>query len=370
MKAVVALDSFKESMSSIEANNAVEAGFKSSNIMCEKVAIADGGEGTVEAFLHNKDGGQLVSVMVHDILKHKIEGKYAWFAEEKVAVIECAAASGIQLSRSYPTISAMRYSSIGTGELIKNAINMGASKIIVGLGGSATTDGGMGILSALGVKFYDENGEKVTNVSQIGTIRNVDLEEVNLNHVQIIAAADVDNSLFGTNGASEIFGPQKGLKKEEIKQRDRELTSYAAVLDPKKRGNVSGDGAAGGIGFALRILGGDLVSGFKVIANLSNLEEKIKSADIVITGEGRIDAQSVHGKAPVGIAELAYSNNVPCVALVGQQTSNLTELRAIGFTSVFPIVSKISTLEEAMNQGIDNLTNMAERVGFLLNMRD
>lgn len=367
MKALIAIDSFKGSITSIEAADRVERGFTHAGIQCEKVAIADGGEGTVDSFLFNRLGGFKKTFKVHDVLNNKVSAPIAWFPSSKRAVIECASASGIQFKNQYSQINPTEFSSVGTGELIKHAVDLGAKTIIVGLGGSGTVDAGLGIISGLGGRFLDNLGHEVTaNLQQVSNIQHLDLSHVNLEDVQLIVASDVTSPLTGNSGATQVFGAQKGLLENEIQVVDQDLKQLARVLDPKNHGQEPGDGAAGGMGFALRLLGGKVESGFHLVAENADLESKIQNADIVITGEGRIDDQSLHGKVPVEVAKLAKKYQKPCIAFVGQQIGTLDNFRTIGLTSIFLIVDRVMTLDQAISHGPELLEQMAERVSWLI----
>ena len=367
MKALIAIHSFKGSITSIEAPNRLERGFTNAGIQCEKVAIADGGEGTVDSFLFNRLGGFKKTFEVHDVLNNKVSAPIAWFPSSKTAVIECASASGIQFKNQYSQINPTEFSSVGTGELIKNAIDLGAKTIIVGLGGSGTVDAGLGLISGLGGRFLDNLGHEVAaNLQQVVNIQHLNLSRVNLKNVQLIVASDVTGPLTGISGATQVFGAQKGLSENQIQVVDQDLKQLARVLDPKNQGKEPGDGAAGGMGFALRILGGKVESGFHLVSENADLESKVQNADIVITGEGRIDDQSLHGKVPVEVAKLAKNYQKPCIAFVGQQIGTLDNFRAIGLTSIFSIVDRVMTLDQAISQGPELLEQMAERVSWLI----
>lgn len=370
MNVLIAIDSMKGSLSSVEANEIVSA------VCCQRghdvttVAIADGGEGTVEALVKN-NGGQLISAEVHSLSGQKIIAEFGWFEKEKMAVIETAAASGIQFLDGTTATHPKNTSSYGTGELILAAINQGAQRIIIGLGGTGTIDGGMGLLSALGVEFYNQAGAKLeasgAALNQIVQISTDHLSQ-KLSEIDIWIASDVDNPLTGASGAVHMFGKQKGLKEEELTVYEQGMTQYQTVVSGTKQ-SQEGDGAAGGIGFALRtFLKAKMYSGIQLIAQLSHLEEQIKTADLIITGEGKMDNQSLHGKVPVGIGRMAQKNQVPVIAFVGTFLGDDYLFEAEGISVIMPIVDQITTLEEAMKDAQQNLERTANRALKLLEL--
>ncbi|WP_223876831.1 glycerate kinase [Lactiplantibacillus songbeiensis] len=363
VRALIAIDSFKNSMTSIQANQIVADQLKAQGISADQIAIADGGEGTVAAFLANQAGGELVSVATVDIAQRPITASYGYFAEQRLAVIEVAAASGIQFVTDQLTPS--QTNTYGTGLLIKDAIQRGAKQIVIGLGGSGTVDGGAGILRALGYRFFDADDHELMMVgADLGNVARVETAQVlpALTAVQFVNASDVTNPLTGEQGAAAIFGPQKGLPKADIEAYDVAMQHFMQV----STGQVSdhlGDGAAGGIGFALRqFLGAQVQSGFKLVAKLSGLAERIQAVDWVISGEGQVDDQSFMGKVPIQISELAQAADKPCYLLVGNQQGANQAFAEHGVTAVLPIVDHVSTLDEAMTQGPANLAKMADRL--------
>jgi len=367
MQALIAIDSFKNSMTSIQANQLVATALAAHGIMSQQVAIADGGEGTVAAFLANQPGGERLTVATVDVAQRPIKATYGYFAAEQLAVIEVAAASGIQFLNG--GLNPANTNSYGTGLLIKAALEHGAKKIIIGLGGSGTVDGGAGILRALGYRFFDAAHQELEMVgADLGRVAEIDATQANakLKHVQFINASDVTNPLTGEQGAAAIFGPQKGLAVDKVAQYDRAMQHYLTVATGKVSAHL-GDGAAGGIGFALRyFLGAQVKSGFKLIAELSRLEARVQRVDIVISGEGQVDDQSFMGKVPIQISELAQQVGKNCYLLVGNQKGENQAFADHGVTAVLPIVDHVSTLAEAMQQGPANLERMADRLGRLL----
>ncbi|BDZ32100.1 glycerate kinase [Lactiplantibacillus sp. WILCCON 0030] len=367
MQALIAIDSFKNSMTSIQANQTVATAFAEHDIQSQQIAIADGGEGTVAAFLANEPGGETVTVDTVDVAQRPIQATYGYFPTKHLAVIEVAVASGIQfLDESLPPAKTNTY---GTGLIIKAAIAHGARKIIIGLGGSGTVDGGAGILRALGYRFYDEQQNELMMVgADLARVVKVDQTAVlpSLATAQFINASDVTNPLTGEQGAAAIFGPQKGLATANVGEYDHAMQNYMRVVTGQVSDHL-GDGAAGGIGFALRhFLGAQVKSGFKLIAEISQLAATVQQVDFVISGEGQVDDQSFMGKVPIQISELAQKAGKPCYLLVGNQKGANQAFAEHGVTAVLPIVDHVSTLAEAMQQGPTNLAKMADRLARVL----
>ncbi|MFC6170428.1 glycerate kinase family protein [Loigolactobacillus jiayinensis] len=364
-KALITIDSFKQSFTSLAAGDIVAQAFTQAGITSTPVAIADGGEGTVAAFLHNKAGGKLVTQTVHDPYGNVIQAAFGWYPAEKLAVVETAAASGIQFVQ--PQAAYRLASSQGTGELIGAAIKLGAQKVIVGLGGSGTVDAGIGLLAALGVQFYTAAGQVLAQpLQQLTAIKRIDTSKAVTNGVTLLSASDVTSPLTGANGAVQLFGHQKGLAGAAAVKLEQEFQQLAQQLDPQQKGQVAGDGAAGGLGFGLRLLGSQVHSGFDLIAQVCQFEQLVQAADIVITGEGQIDSQSMQGKVPVKIAQIAQQQRKPCLAFVGNQVGDLAAFQPYGLTSIFPIVDHVCTLDQALAAGEVNLARTAQRVAAVL----
>ena len=374
MKIVIAIDSFKGSLSSLEAGNAVARGIKMacSDADITVYPIADGGEGTVEAVISALDG-KLQNVTVSDPLGIPVESSYG--IANGTAIIEMAAASGITLV-SENERNPMNTTTYGVGELIKDAIQNGIRNFVIGIGGSATNDGGIGMLSALGFEFLDKNGKPVPfGAKGLECLAEIRLENAlkELKDCSFKVACDVKNPLCGENGCSAIFAPQKGATAEMIEKMDAWLESYAKLtkeLLPHSDPNLPGSGAAGGLGFALRsYLGATLTPGIDLIIEATNLESIIKDADIVITGEGRLDGQSYMGKAPVGVAKLAKKYRKTVIAFAGAVTPDASVCNAHGIDAFFPAVRKPCTLGEAMDpeNAKANLADTAEQVFWLIN---
>lgn len=356
MKVTVAIDSFKGSLSTFQAGNAISEGVKLvyPDADVRVCPIADGGEGTVEAVI-SATGGELVEVNVCGPLGKRITASYGIILETKTAVIEMSAAAGITLiddSERNP----LNTTTYGVGEIISDAISRGCRKFVVGIGGSATNDGGVGMLQALGFDFLDKDGHAVAlggkGLEDIAEIR-IDKALKELRECTFSVACDVKNPLCGENGCSAIYGPQKGATPEMIRDMDGWLHSYADLTKkvlPDSDENTPGTGAAGGMGFALMsYLGAKLESGIELVMKETKLEEYVKEADVVVTGEGRLDGQSYMGKAPIGVAKLAKKHKKLVVAFSGCVTDDAVLCNEHGIDAFFPILRKPATLQEAMD---------------------
>ncbi len=355
MKIVIAPDSFKGSLSAQDAAQAMAAGVREVLPDAQIVLkpMADGGEGTVRALVAAL-GGELRRERVHGPRLETVEAEWGWVAGERLAIIESAAASGLPLvAGSAP--AATTYSSLGTGELLKAALDAGARRIVLGLGGTATTDGGKGLLEALGVRFLDAQAQPVAP----GGIGLLDLARIDVGgldvrarQVELLIASDVDNVLCGTGGAAVVFAPQKGATPQEVQLLDRALTRLAdraAAATGRDRRDATGAGAAGGIGFALMsLLSGKFVSGADLIGRLVGLERSLDGAALVLTGEGRLDGQSLRGKTPVGVARFARERGVPVIAIGGALGEGYEALYETGIVAAFSIVSGAMSLADAI----------------------
>ncbi|PSM53253.1 glycerate kinase [Campylobacter blaseri] len=367
MRVLVAIDSFKGSLSSYEAGSAVKAGIEN---FCDEVIVkpvADGGEGSVEALADALDG-KFVDVIVQNPLSEKISARYAITGE--LAILEMASSSGLTLIKKEDR-NPMKTSTYGFGEMIAHAINEGARKFIVGIGGSATNDAGTGMLSALGFEFYDEFGnllegigENLIKISQIST-KNV---LPSLKDCEFLIACDVDNPLFGKNGAAYVYGPQKGADEKMVKELDNGLISFAKVTSNhflNEFCNLSGAGAAGGLGFGfVSYLNAKLKPGIDIIIEEIGLEDEIKRADLVITGEGKLDFQSSMGKTPTGVAKIAKKYNRPVIALGGCVCKSAKNCNESGIDAFFSILNEPISIEEAMDKktAIENIKRVSEQV--------
>lgn len=377
MRAVIAIDSLKGSLSSIEAGQAIAEGIRKADAKADVVIrpLADGGEGTVEALVCGMKG-TLQHVKVTGPLGESVVCEYGIIAETKTAVIEMSGAAGITLvpdAKKNPLYT----TTYGVGEVIRDAIEKGCRRFIVGIGGSATNDGGIGMLQALGYGFLNKDGQQVP----FGAIGLKELETITDTYVlpelaecEFKIACDVTNPLCGENGCSAVYGPQKGANPSMIMEMDKWLRYYAALARekfPKANPNESGTGAAGGLGFAfLTFTNAVLESGIKIVLEETKLESYVKGADVVVTGEGRLDFQTAMGKAPVGVAGLAKKFDIPVLAFAGSVTKDATECNKNGIDAFFPILRGISTLEEAMKpeNAKQNLTDTAEQAFRLFNI--
>ena len=377
MKAVIAIDSLKGSLSSIEAGQAIAEGIKKADAKAEVVIrpLADGGEGTVEALVCGMNG-TLQHVKMTGPLGEPVVCEYGIIDETKTAVIEMSGAAGITLvpdTKKNPLYT----TTYGVGEVIRDAIEKGCRRFIVGIGGSATNDGGIGMLQALGYGFLNKDGQQVP----FGAIGLRELETITDTYVlpelaecEFKIACDVTNPLCGENGCSAVYGPQKGANPSMIMEMDKWLRYYAALARekfPKANLNEPGTGAAGGLGFAfLTFTNAVLESGIKIVLEETKLESYVKGADVVVTGEGRLDFQTAMGKAPVGVAGLAKKFDIPVLAFAGSVTKDATECNKNGIDAFFPILRGISTLEEAMKpeNAKQNLTDTAEQAFRLFNI--
>lgn len=369
MKIVIAPDSFKESLTALEVAQAIENGFKKiyPNADYVKVPMADGGEGTVQS-LADALQGKLISVEVTAPLGNKTQAEFAISGDGKIAIIEMAAASGLHL---VPIEKRNPYytTSYGTGELINAALDLGVSQIILGIGGSATNDGGVGMLQALGIKFKDAQGKEIglggLALQQIAHIDTAHLDQ-RLTQVQFNVACDVNNPLYGEKGASATFGPQKGATPEMVQQLDQALLHFSRIVERdcgKRIAERPGSGAAGGMGGGLLLLPQvQLKSGVQIVIDTVNLAEIIKDADLVITGEGRMDSQTIHGKTPIGVAKTAKLANKPVIAITGCLREDYEVVYEHGIDAVFPIIRQLDSLPEILAQGRQNLESTAQNI--------
>lgn len=358
MKVVIAVDSFKGSMTSLEAGYAARDGVLKACREARVVVkpLADGGEGTTEALVEGL-GGTYASVEVTGPLGEIVTAKYGILPGKKTAVIEMAEAAGIILANK-KDLNPWKASTTGVGEMILDAAGRGCREFIIGIGGSATTEGGIGMLQALGYTFYDAEGKPLPPVLEsLGKIETICAENVpevlKKCHFQI--ACDVTNPLCGENGAVYVYGPQKGVKQEEKKLIDEAMLHYAGKAEKftgKDNINVPGAGAAGGLGFAfLSFLPYvELKSGISIVLEATGLEKELKDADIVITGEGRMDLQTAMGKVPVGVAHLARKYNCKVIAFAGSVTEDAGKCNEEGIHAFFPIIRGVTTIEEAMDK--------------------
>jgi glycerate kinase len=357
MKVVIAPDSFKDSLDAAGVARAIASGLANVWPQAELIEcpMADGGEGTLEAIVAASHG-ELRRQVVRGPLGASVEATWGWLPQSRTAVIEMAQASGIQLVPSAQR-DACRSSTWGTGELIAAALASGAKRIVLAIGGSATNDGGSGMLRALGLRLLDANGQPLAEgglaLAQLARIDASDLDP-RLAEVQVEVAADVDNPLCGPNGASAIFGPQKGASPEQVQALDQALGHFAdhcAQLLGKDVRDQPGSGAAGGMGFAAKaFMGAQFRPGVEVVAELAGLDALVQGADLVITGEGRFDAQTLRGKTPMGVARVAKRHGVPVVVLAGTLGGGYEQLYEHGIDAAFALASGPMTLEQACKQ--------------------
>ena len=374
MKVVIAIDSFKGSLSSLEAGGAVREGVLKADESAEVVIrpLADGGEGTVDALAIGL-GGEMIEADVTGPLGERVRAKYC-IVKGSTAVIEMAQAAGLPLVPA-ELRDPMNTTTYGVGELILDAIRRGCRSFIVGIGGSATNDGGTGMLSALGFEFLDKNGEKISfGARGLEALASVSAENVipELRECSFRVACDVNNPLCGERGCSAVYGPQKGATPESVKIMDGWLGKYAEVAKsafPNADPNYPGAGAAGGLGFAFKtFMNASLESGIGIILDETELERHIADADVVVTGEGRIDFQTAMGKAPIGVAKLAKKHGKRAIAFAGCVTADAEECNNHGIDAFFPIIRGITTLDEALRRdnAYSNLRAAAYQVFNLL----
>lgn len=355
MKVLIAIDSFKGSLSSVESSDVIFSAIKSVYPDAEIISfpLADGGEGTVESIVHAV-GGNIVSLNITGPLTEKIEGNYGILQDGKTAIIEIAEACGLPLL-SNDQLNPLKATSYGVGEIILDAIKKGCKEFIIGLGGSATNDAGIGMLQALGFQFLDNNNQEVDfGGSALHDIKKINLNKVNkaLQDCTFKIACDVNNQLTGKNGATYVFGPQKGATPEIVDYLDKGMIQFTKLVEEQlgfNIDNISGGGAAGGLGSAFSgFLNGTLQSGIDLILQTINLEKHIQGSDYVITGEGKLDKQTTMGKVPVGVARLAAEKKIPVIALAGYITDEIEVLNDHHITSCISIMNKPMSVNEAM----------------------
>ncbi|EPQ3461256.1 glycerate kinase [Klebsiella aerogenes] len=375
MKIVIAPDSYKESLSALDVATAIETGFREIYPHAEyvKVPVADGGEGTVEAMVAATQG-HIVQVSVTGPLGEPVNAFYGLSGDMRCAYIEMAAASGLESvppTRRNPLLT----TSWGTGELIRHALDAGVSQIIIGIGGSATNDGGAGMAQALGAKLLNAGQQQIApGGGALETLARIDLSELDprLADCRIDVACDVTNPLTGPQGASAVFGPQKGATAAMIERLDRGLQYFAQIIDRDLDIDVlslEGGGAAGGMGAALyAFCGANLRPGIEIVTDALGLADLVADADLVITGEGRIDSQTIHGKVPVGVAKVAKRYNVPVIGIAGSLTADVGVVHQHGLDAVFSVLYSVCTLDEALANAAANVRMTARNVAAVLQM--
>lgn len=376
LKIVIAPDSFKESLTAKEVADAIEKGFKLSipGATYIKVPMADGGEGTVESLV-DATGGEIIAKQVTGPLGEKVESFFGILGNERTAVIEMASASGLHLvprEKRNPLVTTTR----GTGELIAAALDHGVDHIIIGLGGSATNDGGAGMAQALGAQLLDSAGKEIGagggSLSELASINLSNLDP-RLENVHIEIACDVDNPLTGEKGAAAIFGPQKGATPAMVAQLDQNLGHYASIIE-RDLGidikDLAGAGAAGGLGFGLlAFLPSELKRGVDIVIEATELSYVIEDADLVITGEGKIDGQTIFGKTPIGVAKTAKQFGIPVIGIAGSLSDDSDVVHDYGMDAVFSIVPGAISLDDALENAADYVERTASNIGAVWGMR-
>ncbi|WP_338557784.1 glycerate kinase [Erwinia sp. E_sp_B04_7] len=375
MKIVIAPDSYKESLSAQQVATQIELGFREifPDAHYVKLPVADGGEGTVEAMVAATDG-KIVRLDVTGPLGDTVNAFYGLSGDESCAYIEMAAASGLELvpaAQRDPLIT----TSYGTGELIRNALDKGVEHFIIGIGGSATNDGGSGMVQALGAQLLNKEGRQIGyGGGQLPELASIDMSQFDprIKHCRFEVACDVTNPLLGEEGASAVFGPQKGATAELVKQLDNALAHYAEVI---RRDldidvlSIAGGGAAGGMGVALHAFcQAELRRGIEIVTEALGLDELVKDATLVITGEGRIDSQTIHGKVPIGVAKVAKRYNKPVIGIAGSLTKDVGVVHQHGLDAVFSVLYTICTLEEALDNAAENVRLSARNIAATLAM--
>ena len=360
---LLAPDSFKESMTAEQACAAMQRGIVKAlpDAQFIYVPMADGGEGTVDALVAARNGRKVELDVSGPFIQQKVQSYFGLIENDQTAVIEMALANGIHLIESSQR-NPLLTSTLGTGEIIKAALELGVSKIIIGLGGSVTNDAGAGMAQALGVKFLDENSQAVqVGGGQLDQIQSIDLSQLDprLKSTEIVIASDVNNPLCGENGASHVFAPQKGATSEMVEVLDQNLSHFADLVAQhigQDFQDIAGAGAAGGLGFGLMAFAGAKIrSGVEIVIEETGLSEKIDQADYVFTGEGGIDFQTKFGKTPFGVAQVAKRFNKPVIAFAGYVGKGIEELYDEGFTAIFGIVDGACDLQTALKNGEKNL---------------
>ena len=366
MKFVIAPDKYKGSLTAFEFCNAVEEGLNMALEKTEiiKMPLADGGDGTIDVVKHYLKG-DIVKVKVNDPLFRLIEAEYLFSEEKKVAYIEMAEASGYKLLKK-EELNCMHTTSLGTGELVRDAISKGAKEIFLGIGGSATNDGGMGMATAMGYAFLDKEGNSLTPIgSNLDKVKKIVKPDKTIlpSDCKIKVACDVTNPFYGRNGAAHVYGPQKGASKEEVAILDNGLKNFAQVMASNFNvdlQNIPGAGAAGGMGGGAKIfLDAHLAPGIELIKEISGFDKAIKGANWIITGEGKLDDQTLSGKTISGIIKSAKNQNIPVAALCGSVNISVNTQKELGLDYAVSIVKGISDLEEAIASSYTNLVHAA-----------
>ena len=370
MRILIAPDSFKESLSSIEVTKYLKEGLIQANpdFLINSLPLADGGEGTVNSLVEATDG-KIYNKKVIGPLGEPVEAFYGILGDKKTAVIEMAAASGLPLVPENKR-DPLKTTTYGTGQLIKAALAQGAQKIIIGIGGSATNDCGVGMAQALGAKFLDNSGKEVAYGGQyLREIEKIDLSGLEFNpaEVEIEVACDVDNPLFGPDGAAYVYALQKGALKEDVQLLDKGLKHVSKIIKKdldKEVAEIPGSGAAGGLGAGLlAFLEAELRSGIELVMEASKIEEKLKKVDLVITGEGKIDGQTISGKTPVGVAKKAKKEGLPVIGVGGTIANDAANIYDYGVDFLYSVIDKPMTLSEAVEDADELLIKAGYNLG-------
>jgi len=375
MKIVIAPDSFKGSLTALQVAEAIEQGFKKifPDAQIEKVPMADGGEGTVQSLV-DATGGQLLTELVTAPLDDQIQADYGILGDGKTAVIEMAAASGLPLVAEEKR-NPMYTTTYGTGELVKAALDRGCRKFIIGIGGSATTDGGAGVAQALGARLLDADGKDIA----FGGIGLRDLAKIDISTIderiaesETVVACDVDNPLTGPRGAAYVYSPQKGASPEEVKLLDAYLERFAEIVKRDMDKDVKetpGAGAAGGLGAGLMaFLNAELKLGIDIVIEASKLPEQMEGASLVITGEGELDFQTVYGKTPIGVAKVAKQKNIPVLAIAGGIKKGAETSYEEGIDAMMSIAPGPISLDEAIENAAELVSSAAEKAARIIKL--
>ncbi len=376
MKIVIAMDSFKESLTSSEVASAVEEGFKTvyPNATYIKIPVADGGEGTVQTLI-DATQGKIIQTNVKNPLGENINSSYGILGDNKTAVIEMASACGLDLLKEDEK-SPLECSTFGFGQLILNALDKGITSFILGLGGSATNDVGIGMLQALGVKFLNEEKKEIGfGAKYIQHIKHIDTSKLDtrLKKIKFKVACDVSNILCGRQGATYIFGPQKGLLDTQLEELDTHIKNFAHLCEEtfeRKTQIIKGCGAAGGLGFGLiTFLNASLLSGIDIVLNRVNLDKALEGANLLITGEGKMDSQTINGKVPIGVAKRAKKKSLKVIAICGAVEKGYEEVYNHGIDAVFDTVQTVDTLHNVLLNAKDNVKSSAQNIARILNLK-
>ena len=375
MKIVIAPDSFKGSLTAAEAAEAIETGFRAVYPDAEyvKVPMADGGEGTVQSLV-DATSGTIITQLVSGPMGDMVAGFFGILGDRQTAVIEMAAASGIHWVRPKER-DVYLASSFGTGQLINAALDRGCDKLIVGLGGSATNDGGIGMMKALGAQFFNQDGVQLAaDVRALLQLASIDLQYLDprLDKTEIVVACDVDNPLCGENGAARVFGPQKGATEEDIAVLDQALTRYGDILSANAGRDIAsepGAGAAGGMGAAfIGLIDAVLKPGVDIVIEIVDLANSLVDANLVITGEGRVDNQTIHGKTPTGVAKVAKSCNLPVICIAGSVEDGADFTHQLGIDEIYSVTEGDYDLTEVLIEAEHKLTQAAQKIAKSLNL--